>query len=150
MKSRTFICAFRYLTLIWESNKARTVNLRNFLKFWSGYFGIVILKLVIIWAEIFQHLFGRQVMSNSLRSHGLQHTKILCPSLLPRVWSNPCPLSQSCYLTILSSVVPFSFCLPSLPASNSLPVSWLFASGDPSIGPSASVSVLAMNIQVFL
>ena len=61
--------------------------------------------------------------------------------------SNPCPLSQSCHPTISCSVIPFFSCLQSCPASWSFPVSQLFASGSQSIGDSASVSVLPMNIQ---
>ena len=78
-------------------------------------------------------------MSNSLWPHGLQHTRLPCPSPSPRVCSNSCPLSQWYHLTITSSVVPFS-CLQSFPASGSFPTSQLFASGGPSIGASASAS----------
>ena len=82
-------------------------------------------------------------------NHGLQHARLLCPSLSPRVCSNSCPLSQLCYLTIAFSTVPFSFCLQSFLASESFPVTWLFASGGQSIGASASASasVLPMTIQ---
>ena len=66
---------------------------------------------------------------------------------LPRVCSNACPLSRWCHPVISSSVVPFSSCLQSFPESGSFPVVWLFASGGQSIGASASVSVLLMNIQ---
>ena len=86
-------------------------------------------------------------MSNSLRPHGPQYTRFPCPSLSPRLSSDSCPLSQWCYLTISSSVAPFSFCLQSFPASGSFPMSWLFTSGGPSIGVSASASVLPMSIQ---
>ena len=86
-------------------------------------------------------------MSNSLQPHGLQHASIYWPSLSPRVCSNPCPLSWWCYLTISSSAALLSFCLQSFPASGSFPMSWLFTSGGQSIGASASVSVLPMNIQ---
>ena len=55
--------------------------------------------------------FSHSVMSNSLQPHGLQHTRLLCPSLSPRVCANSCPLSQCCYLTFPSSVIPFSFAL---------------------------------------
>ena len=85
-------------------------------------------------------------MSNSLGPHGL-HTRPLCPSLTPEVYSDSCPLSQWCHPTISSSVVPFSSYLQSLPASGSLPVSQFFASGGQSIGVSASASVLPMKIQ---
>ena len=66
---------------------------------------------------------------------------------LPRVCSNACPLSRWCHPVISSSVVPFSSCLQSFPESGSFPIVWLFASGGQSIGASASVSVLLMNIQ---
>ena len=83
-------------------------------------------------------------MSDFLRP--LQCTRLLCPPLSPRVCPNSCPLCQWCYLTIESSVTPFS-CPQSFPASGSFPVSWLFTSGGQNIGASASASVLPMNIQ---
>ena len=86
-------------------------------------------------------------MSNSLWPHGLQHTRLPCPSPTPRACSNSCPLSQRCHPIISSSVVPFSSCLWSFPASGSFPMIWLFASDDQSIGASSSASVLPMNIQ---
>ena len=86
-------------------------------------------------------------LSNSLWPHGLQHSKILYPSLSPRVCSNSCPLSRWCYLTISFSATPFSFCLQSFPASGYFPMCWLFTSGGQSIGASASAWVLPMNIQ---
>ena len=92
-------------------------------------------------------LFSRWVMSDSLGTHGLQHARLLCPPLSPRVCSNSCPLSWWCYLTTLSSVALFSFCLQSFPESGSLPVSWLFASVGKSTGVSALAPVLPMNIQ---
>ena len=87
------------------------------------------------------------VVSNSLWPHGLQHTRPSCPSPTPGVHSNSSPLSQWCHPTILSSVVPFSSCLQSCPASGSFPMTQFFASGGPSIGISASKSVLPMYIQ---
>ena len=78
---------------------------------------------------------------------GLQHTSLPCPSLFPRVCSNSCPLSWWSHPIISSSVSPFSSCLPSFPASGSLPVSHFFAPGIQSIGTSVSASVLAMYIQ---
>ena len=79
--------------------------------------------------------------------HGLQHVRLPCPSLSPRVCSNSCPLCRWCHLTISSSVILLSCCRQSLPAAESFPVSWLSASGGHSIGVSASTSVLPMNIQ---
>ena len=79
--------------------------------------------------------------------HGLQHPRLPCPSLSPRVCSNSCPLSQQCHRTISSSVTPFSSCLQSFPASGSFPMTQLFTSGGQTIGASVSVSALLMNIQ---
>ena len=92
-------------------------------------------------------LFSCSVVSNSLRPHGLQHARLPCPSPSPRACSNSCPLSRWCHPTISSSVVPFSSCLQSFPASGSFLMSWLFISGGQSIGASASALVLPMNIQ---
>ena len=86
-------------------------------------------------------------MSNSLQHHGLQHSRLPCPSPTPGPCSNSCPLSQWCYLSISSSVVPFSSSLQSFPASGAFPVSQFFISGGQSIGVSASASALPMNIQ---
>ena len=87
------------------------------------------------------------VVSDSLRPHEPQHSRPPCPSLTPRVHPNPCALSQWCHPTISSSVVSFSSCPQSLPASGSFPMSQLFSSGGQSIGVSASASVLPMNTQ---
>ena len=86
-------------------------------------------------------------MSDSLWSHGLQHARLLCPSLSPGVCSNSCPLSWWCHPTVSSSGAPFSSCPWSFPASRSFPMSWLFIPGGHSIGASASASVFPMNIQ---
>ena len=88
--------------------------------------------------------FGCSVMSDSLWPHGLQNTRPPCPSSTPGVDSISCPLSRWCHSTISSSVVPFSSCLQSFPASGSFQMSQPFASGGQSIG--ASASVLSMNI----
>ena len=84
------------------------------------------------------------VMSDPMWAHGLQHTRLPCPSLSPGVCSNWCPVNQWCHLTISSSVIPFS-CPQTFPASVSSPMGLLFSSGDKSNGTSASV--LPMNIQ---
>ena len=91
--------------------------------------------------------FSRSVMSNSLRPHGLQHAWLACPSPAPGVCSNSCPLSRWCHPTILSYVVPFSFCPQPFPTSEFSPRSQSFASGGQSIGTSASASVLPVNTQ---
>ena len=92
-------------------------------------------------------LFSCSVVSYSLRPHGLQNARHLCPSPSPRACSNSCPLSQCYHPTISSSVVPFSSGLQSFPASGSFLMSCLFTLGGQSIGASASASVLPMNIQ---
>ena len=86
-------------------------------------------------------------MSDSLRPHEPQHTKPPCPSPTPGVHPDPCPLSRWCHPTISSSVIPFSSCPQSFPASGSFPVSQLFRWGGQSIRVSASASVLPMNTQ---
>ena len=91
--------------------------------------------------------FSRSVVSNSLRPHEPQHARPPCPSPTPRVHPNPCPLSWWCHPTISSSVVPFTSCSESFPASGSFPMSQLFTSFDQSIGVSASASFLPMNTQ---
>jgi len=91
--------------------------------------------------------FSLSVMSDSLWPHTLQHAKPPCPSPTPGVHPNPCPLSRWCHPIISSSVVPFSSCPQSFPASGSFQMSQLFASGSQSIGISASTSVLPMNTQ---
>ena len=80
-------------------------------------------------------------MSDSLWPHGLQHTRLPCPSPTPRACSNSWPLSWWCHPTISSSVVPFSSCLQSFLASGSFPMSQFFTSSGQSIGVSASASV---------
>ena len=77
----------------------------------------------------------------------MQHTRPPCPSPTRRVHPNLCPLSCWCHLTISSSVVPFSSCPQYFPASGSLPMSQLFASGGQNIGVSVSTSLFPMNIQ---
>ena len=91
--------------------------------------------------------FSRSVMSDSLRPHGLQHARLPCPSPTPGAYSKLCPLCRGCHRTISSSVVPFSSCPQSFPASGSFQMSQLFESGGQSIGVSASTSVLPMNTQ---
>ena len=92
-------------------------------------------------------LFSRSVVLDFLRRYGLQHARLPCPSLSPKVCSNSCPLSQWSHPTISFSVTFFSSCPQSFPASGSFPISWLFATVGQSIGASASGSVLPMNIQ---
>ena len=91
--------------------------------------------------------FSRSVVSDSLRPHESQHARLHCPSQTPGVYSNSCSSSWWCHLAISSSVISFSSCPQSLPASGSFPMSQLFSSGGQSLGVSASALVLPMNTQ---
>ena len=91
--------------------------------------------------------FSHPVVYESLWPHELQHTRLPCPSPTPVAYSNSCPFSWWCHPTISSSVITFSSCLQSFPASGSFQMSQFFPSGGRSIGASASASVLPMNIQ---
>ena len=129
----TFITFYLWLTMLvfhlrhWSNNS-----------FW---------KLSSILSHLFSVQFSCSVVSNSLWPHGLQHTRLPCPSPTPGACLNSCPSSQWCHLAISSSVIPFSSCLQFFPASGSFPKSQFFASGGQSIGVSASASVFPMNIQ---
>ena len=103
-------------------------------------------------ADIFNKPFSsvrlsHSAMSDSLRPHELQHARPPCPKPTPGVHPNSCPLSQWCHPTISSSVVPFSSCPLSSPASESFQMSQLFASGGQSTGVSASTLVLPVSTQ---
>ena len=91
--------------------------------------------------------FSLSVVSDSLQPHKLQHTRPPCPSPTPGVYQNSCPASRWCHSAIASSVVPFTSCPQSLPASGSFPMSQLFTWSGQSTGVSTSTSVLPMNIQ---
>ena len=97
----------------------------------------------IVWSVVVQSLS----FAHCLPSPGLQLARPPCPSPTPGACSNSCPLSRWWQPAISSSVIPFSSCLQSFPASESFPMSWLFTSGGQSIGVSVSASVLPMNIQ---
>ena len=101
----------------------------------------------MFWIMFSSFQFSHSVVSDCLRPHESQHARHLCPSATPRGYPNFCPSSWWCHPAISSSVVPFSSCPQSLPASGSFPMSQLFAWGDQSTGVSASASVLPMNTQ---
>ena len=96
---------------------------------------------------IYSVQFSRSVVSDSLQPHELQHARPPCPSPSPGVYSNLHPSSQWCHPAISSSVIPFSSCPQSVPASKSFPMSQLFAWGGQSTGVSALASFLPMNTQ---
>ena len=104
----------------------------------------------LIYSSVDGHLlllFSSSVISDSLQTHGLQHTRPPCPPPPPRACSNSCRSSQWCHPNISSSFVPFSSCLQFFPASESFPMSQLFTSDGQSIGASALALVLPVNIQ---
>ena len=104
--------------------------------------------LALLWITAFSSVqFSRLVVSNSLQPHGPQQARPPYPSPTPGVYLNSCALSWWCHPTISSSVIPFSSCLQSFPASESFQMSQLFASCGQSIRASASTSVLPMNSQ---
>ena len=114
--------------------------------FFVLYLIIFLLFFIITSSNLFLYLlFSCLVMSDSVRLHGLQNTRFPCLSTIFESMLKTCPLSQGCIPTISSSVVPFSSCLQSFPASRSFPMSQFFASGSQSIG--ASSSVLPINGQ---
>ena len=91
--------------------------------------------------------FSHSVVSDSLWPHGLQHSRLPCPSPTPEACSDSCPSSRWHHPTISPSVIPSPPAFNFFPASGSFPMSWLSASGGPSIAASASVSVFPINIQ---
>ena len=115
------------------------------------YLGSIFTIQTLCWPIILRYfssvLFSYSVVSDSLQPHESQHTRPPCPSPTPEIYTNSCPLSRWCHPAILSSVVPFSSCPQSLPASGSFPMSQLFPWGGQSIGVSALASVLPMNTQ---
>ena len=125
---------------IWRHNYWKVLNEGSWKLFW----GVRISSISLRFSSV---QFTHSVVSDFLRPHELQHTRTPCPSTTPRVYPNSCPLSRWCYPTILSSVIPFSSCLQSFPASGSFQMSQLFVSSGQSTGVSASASVLPMNTQ---
>ena len=105
------------------------------------------LKLWWKWSNSSSVQFSRSVVSYSLWPQGLQHPRPPWPSPTLGIYPNSCPSSQWCHPTVSASVVPFSFCLQSFPASGSFPMSQFFESCGQSIVVSASASVLPMNLQ---
>ena len=93
------------------------------------FISVIVLFSSVCSLKLLLLLFSHNIMSSSLRPHGLQHTRLPHPSLSSGVCWNSCPLSRLCYVSISTPATPFSFCPLSFPASGSFPVSWLFASG---------------------
>ena len=107
----------------------------------------ILLEIDIFSVTCISVQISHSVVSDSLWPHASQHARPPCPSPTPRVHSNSCLSSQWCHPAISSSVVPFSSCPQSLPASESFPMSQLFAWGGQRIGVTASASVLPKNTQ---
>ena len=129
------VCGLVSFQADWQWPPWSSVPTLGHLLLWSG----------LSWVANSSVQFSSSVVSDSLQPHGLKHPRLPCPSPTPRAYSNPCPSSWWCHPTISSSVVPFSSCLPSFPASGSFPMSQFFASGGQSI--EASAWVLPINIQ---
>ena len=129
---------FEYINVKYKEPK----YLKNYFASKSNWHGNKEKKWKLTVLLIISLLLSRSVVSDSLRPHRLQHTRPPCPSPTPRACSNSCPSSRWCHPTFSSSVLPFSSCLQSFPASGSFPVSQLFTSGDHSTGASASASAL--------
>ena len=144
----------RQILNLWTSRKVRcshfwfdfltTIKLRaaSMKDNWSGRY---VKYFILLISSVSQ--FRSSVMSDYLWPHESQHTRPPRPSPTPGVYSNSCPSSQWCHPAISSSVVPFSSCSQSLPASGSFPTSQLFAWGGQNIELSASASVLPVNTQ---
>ena len=130
-----------------------SVLLYLLLTLWLGSKGVRLKCGCIIWIFVYYHpvpkapQFSLSVVSDFLWPHGLQYARPPCPSPTSGVYSNSCPLSRWCHPSISSSVIPFSSCPQSFPASGSFPMTQFFESGGQSIGVSASALVLPMNIQ---
>ena len=126
---------FRFFSVLQHSTEAHMEN------------PLSVLPVFLLHIQFSSAQFSRSVVSDYLWPHESQHTRPPCPSPAPGVHPNSCPLSRWCHPAISSSVVPFSSCPQSLPASESFPMSQLFAWAGQNIGVSASTSVLPMNTQ---
>ena len=147
-----------WVKLIWDK-RCRTHNIKfmealfkkqrtqefGFLRHLS--FSKLLLSPFVFFGHLLQFSSVHSVVSDSLQPHELQHARPPCLSSTPGVHLNLCPLSRWCHPTVSSSVVPFSSCPQSFPASGSFKMSQLFASVGQSIGVSASTSVLPVNTQ---
>ena len=128
--------------VILEPKKIKSLTVTLGLDWIGSYF-----YLSTVWMSGFIGVqFSHSVVSDSLRPHEPQHARLPCPSPTPGVYLNPCPLSRWCHPTISSSVVPFSSCPRSFPASGSFQMSQLFPSGGQSIGVSASTCGLRIYL----
>ena len=143
-----FCVAGRFFT-IWATREAHLRSQCWIIFFKKRLHNDITLNLKILTINSLQGFnsvqFSHSVVSNSLQPHGPQHTRPPCPSPTPGIYPSSCPLSRWCHPTISSSVVPFSSCLQSFPASGSFQMSQLFTSGGQSIVVSASTSVLPRN-----
>ena len=136
----------------WEETLTSSVSDRTLVSYIAG--SVLHCRWILYWLNhqgspkiLTSVQFSHSVVSDFLRPHELQHARPPCPSPTPRVYSNSCPSSQWCHPAISSSVVPFSSCPQSRPASGSFPMSQLFTWGGQSIGVSASATVLPVNTQ---
>ena len=141
-----YIFQLKFLLLLTFLLILRSIMFSFSFDFLSDYFSHIG-KLLFLYGSLHSVQFGRSVVSDILWPHEPHHARPPCPSPTPGVHPNPCPLRRWCHPTISSSVVPFSSCLQSFPASGSFQMSQLFTSGGQSTGISASTSLLPMNTQ---
>ena len=145
MYNNSFCSAFLSLYLNWNSTLGPSYVIPKLTPLNSSFHDSG--SIFYIYIHVMSVQFRHSVMSDSLRPHGLQHARFPCPSPTPRACSNSCASSWWWHATISSSIVPFSSCLQSFPASGSFQMSHFLASGGQSIGISASALVLPLNIQ---
>ena len=143
LQSLETLACFHVVT--WVTVVTGSKGMRGWVAPWFSSF--FLLRLHWFYHHQYSVQFSCSVMSDSLQPHESQYARPPCPSPTPRVHPNPCPLRRWCHSTISSSVILFSSCPQSFPASGSFQMSHLFTSGGQSIGVSASTSVLAMNTQ---
>ena len=149
IQGRNWITEMR--TLLWSF--LGEPHLHRCMRIWYGLLNVATLRMSAgirrkVWPTVLKTAvqFSRSVVSDSLQPHDPQHAKPPCPSPTPGVYSNPCPSSPWCHITISSFVVASS-CLQSFPTIGSLQMSQLFTSGSQNTGVSASTSALPMNTQ---
>ena len=148
-KSQSWWHILKWVAKYYDKNPLKCLLLikYNFFCVFTGQLYLYLHKSSINYIFTIILLFSHSVVSDFLWPHRLQHASLPCPSPSPGAYWNSCPLSRWCHPTILSSIVPFSFCLQSFPASGSFLISCFFTSNGQSIRASASASVLPMNIQ---
>ena len=141
------------IKFIWEMCRLSSIFPINFLSGWlihGSEWSFEVTYFMLLSISPFRSVQFCPAVSDSWQPHGLQHARPPCPSSTPRVCSNSCPLSQWCHPTMSFSIILFSSCLQSFPASGSLPMSQFFASGgqNKNLGLKLGARTLTKYIQV--